>query len=73
MKGQLDLMRRACGELEDCDDFVTLLQEVLKTGNRLNEGTMRGSAAGAQITMRAHLLGDVERHVYRQLQHVAAA
>ena len=50
MNGQLDLMRRACGELEGCDDFVTLLQEVLQTGNRLNEGTMRGSAAGASIS-----------------------
>jgi hypothetical protein len=40
-------MRRACGELESCDDFVRLLQEVLQTGNRLNEGTMRGAAAGA--------------------------
>ncbi len=47
VKGQLDLMRRACGELESCDDFVRLLQEVLQTGNRLNEGTMRGAAAGA--------------------------
>ena len=47
VKGQLDLMRRACSELEGCDDFVTLLQEVLQTGNRLNEGTMRGAAAGA--------------------------
>jgi len=49
VNGQLDLMRRACGELEGCDDFVTLLQEVLQTGNRLNEGTMRGSAAGALL------------------------
>ena len=49
MKGQLDLMRRACGELEGCDDFVRLLQEVLQTGNRLNEGTMRGAAAGASM------------------------
>ena len=49
VSGQLDLMRRACGELEGCDDFVTLLQEVLQTGNRLNEGTMRGSAAGTPL------------------------
>ena len=39
-------MQRACAELEACDDFVTLLQEVLQTGNRLNEGTQRGAAAG---------------------------
>ena len=35
-RAQLELMKRACTELEACDDFVTLLQEVLKTGNRLN-------------------------------------
>ena len=45
-KAQLELMQRACAELEACDDFVTLLQEVLQTGNRLNEGTQRGAAAG---------------------------
>ena len=56
VKGQLDLMRRACGELEGCDDFVTLLQEVLKTGNRLNEGTMRGAAAGALLNRQGPLL-----------------
>ena len=47
VKAQLDLMKCACSELAGCDDFVTLLQEVLQTGNRLNEGTMRGAAAGA--------------------------
>ena len=56
-------MRRACGELEGCDDFVRLLQEVLQTGNRLNEGTMRGAAAGASAhpdcdrSLRLNLLG----------------
>ena len=47
VRGQLDVLRSASGELMACSDFMILLRAVLTLGNHLNEGTMRGSASGA--------------------------
>ena len=40
----------ASEELMACGDFMILLRAVLTLGNHLNEGTMRGSASGADTT-----------------------
>ncbi|KAK9806804.1 hypothetical protein WJX72_003461 [[Myrmecia] bisecta] len=49
VREQLDLLKRACGELGGSQDFMALLQAVLALGNHLNEGTMRGAAAGFKL------------------------
>lgn len=47
VRGQLGVLRAACEQLAGCGDFVTLLAAVLRLGNHLNEGTLRGQASGA--------------------------
>ena len=47
VRGQLAVLGAACQQLQGSEAWVVLLQEILATGNRLNAGTHRGSAAGA--------------------------
>jgi Formin Homology 2 Domain len=49
VRGQLAVLEAACQQLQGSEAWVVLLQEILATGNRLNAGTHRGSAAGALI------------------------
>eukprot|EP00884_Botryococcus_braunii_P003894 jgi/Botrbrau1/13505/Bobra.0082s0098.1 len=49
VEAQLLLLREACAQLHTSADFMALLQAVLKLGNHLNEGTMRGAAAGFKL------------------------
>ena len=46
MRGQLEVLRSACREVQGSQDFTTLLQAVLALGNHLNEGTHKGNASG---------------------------
>lgn len=46
VRGQLEVLRSACREVQGSQDFTTLLQAVLALGNHLNEGTHKGNASG---------------------------
>ena len=46
VRGQLEVVRSACREVQGSQDFTTLLQAVLALGNHLNEGTHKGNASG---------------------------
>ena len=45
-RSQLEVLSRACQEVQGSQDFTTLLQAVLALGNHLNEGTHKGNASG---------------------------
>ena len=49
VRGQLEVLRSACREVQGSQDFTTLLQAVLALGNHLNEGTHKGNASGTQL------------------------
>ena len=46
VKGQLDILRSACQEVQGSQDFTALLQAVLALGNHLNQCTHKGNASG---------------------------
>ena len=49
VRGQLEVLRSACREVQGSQDFTTLLQAVLALGNHLNEGTHKGNASGTLL------------------------
>ena len=51
VRGQLDVLRSACREVQGSQDFTSLLQAVLALGNHLNEGTHKGNASGLPILL----------------------
>ena len=52
VRGQLDILRNACREVQGSQDFTALLQAVLALGNHLNQGTHKGNASGMLLPHR---------------------
>ncbi|KAK4479736.1 hypothetical protein RD792_015268 [Penstemon davidsonii] len=50
LKESLQTIESACNELRTRGLFLKLLEAVLKAGNRLNEGTLRGNAQAFNLT-----------------------
>lgn len=46
VRGQLEVLRGACREVQGSQNFTTLLRAILALGNHLNEGTHKGNASG---------------------------
>ena len=46
VRGQLEVVRGACREVQGSQNFTTLLRAILALGNHLNEGTHKGNASG---------------------------
>ncbi|XP_074311028.1 formin-like protein 5 isoform X2 [Silene latifolia] len=49
VKDNLATLEAACKELRSCRLFLKLLEAVLKTGNRMNDGTNRGGAQAFKL------------------------
>ena len=60
VRGQLEVLRGACREVQGSQNFTTLLRAILALGNHLNEGTHKGNASG--FTLPPPLLPPVPLH-----------
>ncbi|XP_042428715.1 formin-like protein 11 isoform X2 [Zingiber officinale] len=49
VKQSFSILEMACGELKNNRLFLKLLEAVLKTGNRMNDGTFRGGAQAFKL------------------------
>ncbi|KAA6425287.1 MAG: hypothetical protein FRX49_04781 [Trebouxia sp. A1-2] len=49
VRGQLEVLRGACREVQGSQNFTTLLRAILALGNHLNEGTHKGNASGFKL------------------------
>lgn len=49
VKESFSILEMACGELKNNRLFLKLLEAVLKTGNRMNDGTFRGGAQAFKL------------------------